>query len=158
MNKRVGVVVGVGVIVFVVACSRSSQRNESCQKSADCAGDLVCVSGTCGPVNLGISPGSKECAIVQCATADDCCATPPCTNFTCTNNTCSSSATCTADFDCSFPTPRCNTQNGTCVRCNQDSDCGPNQACSNNTCSTKCTSDDECPIFYGCQNSACALV
>ena len=66
--------------------------------------------------------------------------------------------TCTADFNCNYPTPRCNTQNGTCVRCNQDIDCGPNQACTNNTCSTKCTSDDECPIFYACQSSACVDV
>jgi hypothetical protein len=155
MNNKVGLgLATVGIIGFVVACSaRASQRNESCQRSADCAGDLVCVGGTCGPVNLGISPGSKQCSVVECTTADDCCTNPPCTNFACNSGKCSSTASCTADFDCNFPTPHCS--NGTCVKCAQDSDCGLNQTCSNNECSAKCTSDDECPIFYGCQNNAC---
>ena len=157
MRKTVGAGPwAVGLIIFVIACSRSSQRNEACEKSSDCAGDLVCVGGTCGPVNLGISPASKQCALVQCTTADDCCSNPPSTNFACTNDHCTSTAPCTADFDCTFPNSHCN--NGTCVRCVQDSDCGLNQACTNNQCSTKCASDDECPIFYACQSSACVEV
>ncbi len=157
MGKRVGLGLStVGFVIFVFACSRASQRNESCEKSSDCAGDLVCVSGLCGPVNLGIQPASKQCALVQCTTADDCCSNPPCTNFACTNDMCTSTTTCTADYNCMYPTSHCN--NGTCVRCVQDSDCGPNQTCTNNQCASSCTSDDQCPIFYACQSSACVNV
>ena len=151
--KTRGAFLFVTISVVTFACARTSARNESCQSTADCAGDLVCISGVCSPVNLGISQGPNECVAVQCTTADDCCASPPCTNYACTNDKCVASQSCASNIDCFGLAHVCN--NGTCVQCVQNSDCGANETCNNNTCSAGCTADNECPIFYACQSGAC---
>ncbi len=146
------------VVVTSIACgSRGSDRNESCQSTADCTGNLVCINGACGPVNLGITADPNQCVAVQCMTANDCCANPPCMNFACTAaGMCMATTTCMTDMDCFGQTPHCN--NGTCVECVTSTDCGMNETCTNNTCSGTCAADNECPIFYGCQMGACAKV
>jgi hypothetical protein len=146
------------VVITSIACSsRNSQRNESCQSTADCAGDLVCIGGRCGPVNLGIQPATNQCVAVQCVTADDCCANPPCMNVNCTMDKCVQSTMCTTDAQCFGAARHCN--NGTCVECLMSTDCGFKQTCTPmTTCATSCTADNECPIFYACQSMSCTKV
>ncbi len=158
MKTKGALLIGVfAVVVWTsVACMRASDRNESCQRSADCSGDLVCVNGTCGPVNLGITPATNQCVAIQCSTADDCCANPPCTNYACTADKCVNSTSCQTNIDCFGLTPICN--NGACVACVQDTDCGNNETCTNNACTASCTADNECPIFYACTSGACTNV
>jgi hypothetical protein len=158
MKTKGALVISVfGLVVWAVACARLSQRNESCQRTSDCDGDLVCVGGTCGPVNLGITPGPNVCVAVQCSTADDCCATPPCTNFACTAGKCVSTTTCTMNSDC-FGTGFNHCFNSACVECVVSTDCGFKQTCNNNVCGVSCTNNNECPIFFACTASACTEV
>src|SRR5688572_22401526 len=52
------------------------QRNESCQTRADCLPGLVCVNEVCSVDRFDVVPTGKECAVVACREAKDCCAQP----------------------------------------------------------------------------------
>lgn len=66
------------IVALFVACSaRVSKREEACERTSDCDDKLVCVAlangGVCRPVNYNLTPTTKECVAVQCATPADCC-------------------------------------------------------------------------------------
>jgi hypothetical protein len=82
----VGVFAGGFVVVANNGCSkdeesrRVSQKGEARQVTNDCAGGLACVpvpggsgGGICVTGEFRISETARECAIVECQTANDCC-------------------------------------------------------------------------------------
>lgn len=50
-----------------------SKRGEDCTKTADCDGDLACVSGICTLDEFPISETAQQCVQVQCDQASECC-------------------------------------------------------------------------------------
>ncbi len=165
-----------------VACSsddkpaavRLSDRGQTCQSTADCAGSLICAGGQCTDSTVGISPTSKQCLLNECQAAADCCpaSTATCNdaNYTCDSNLCHRTATsCTASTDCvtTFATDPvtgrtayfCST-GGKCVECLQATDCATiTQTCSSdNHCVTACSSDSDCQALYSCQASTSQCV
>jgi hypothetical protein len=74
----------VGVLVFACSSDKSTQtssrvskRGESCQTSGDCDTGLVCVRNTCSVGSYNLMPTGKQCVLVSCHEAADCCPTPP---------------------------------------------------------------------------------
>jgi hypothetical protein len=153
------------------AAVRLSDRGQTCQSTADCAGSLICAGGQCTDSTVGISPTSKQCFLNQCEKPEDCCpaSTATCVpeNYTCDSNLCHRSATsCTASTDCqtAFATDPvtgrtayfCFTDESKCVECLQPADCAATtQTCADHHCVTACTVDSDCQALYSCQDSQC---
>lgn len=116
---------------------RFARKGEVCQTTNDCAPGLACMpSGPGSDVSIcvlgafAISATSKECAIVDCSTPQDCCPTPP--------SDCDAQlAVCTADAGTASQAA-CLYYEANC-RCN-----AAKYDCENSKCVTKCTSNDEC--------------
>ncbi len=77
-----------GAGVLASACSSDSRRRsgkgEACQVTNDCDDGLVCQpvpggtsGGLCVLGSFGIAPTAKECVVIECAVATDCCPKPP---------------------------------------------------------------------------------
>src|SRR5438309_895291 len=78
---------------------RTARKGEACQTTSDCAGTLSCVpsagaggGGICVTGEFNVATTAKECALIQCSTAVDCCPAgiPNCdvSHYTCTAGTC----------------------------------------------------------------------
>ena len=140
--------------------TRQSQKGEACQTTNDCSSGLSCIPlpgesiGACVTSQFNISPTAKECKIIQCSQASDCCPTvapqsPQCTTL---KNECADggvgSESCTLyQEECPVQTAcdpshyACN--NGTCqFQCNTDTDCG-GEHCSGGQC-VQCAQDSDC--------------
>jgi len=185
----------VSVFLFAAAgisaaagCSKSdsvrhSARGEECNTTADCNDGLSCVpranagGGVCVDGTFKVSPTAKECAIIQCQNAVDCCPTPPpscpsyqqqcqqgnqtacqeyqtlcmCTGskYSCDNGTCRSH--CSTNTDCGIG--QC--VSGQCVQCTDDSQCTGGFVCANNVCAPPCTSDTQCSALSRCTDGKC---
>lgn len=50
------------------------KRGESCRATNDCESGLSCISEICRESDLSLSYSAKECVVVQCQDAADCCA------------------------------------------------------------------------------------
>src|SRR4051794_24399684 len=73
------------VVAVVSACDkdeespRLSRRGEACQVTNDCSAGLACApipgnaGGMCVTGDFHVRPTSKDCAVVQCSKAVDCC-------------------------------------------------------------------------------------
>ena len=81
-----GTSVAVAAFVAVYGCSkddapavRVSQKGETCQVTNDCAGGLACIPIPSGGVSIctvatfQITQTARECAVIECTTAADCC-------------------------------------------------------------------------------------
>jgi hypothetical protein len=142
------------------------ERGESCRSRADCAAGLACINLVCSKADFGITPSSRECAVIACQMAEDCCPkvfSPSCPAWETycadggpTSPYCplfKSQCTCVEDMYLCTPDNRCTTRgtcsdagslcaggfvcNGTeCVRCVKDADCG--------IAGQVCTPDHEC--------------
>src|SRR2546426_50290 len=82
------------IIIGEAARTRQSRKGESCQVTNDCAPGLACqpigsIGGICVVGVFNVAQTAKECALIDCTTADDCC-TPP-------SNCASLLTTCLAD-------------------------------------------------------------
>lgn len=171
---------------------RESRKGEACQTTNDCAAGLSCVPvastggggapgiGVCVTGEFKVTQTAKECAIIQCQQAADCCPTPPSTcpqlaaqcgdagpsNFACQqyNALCKCDALrydcvdercrtrCNLDSDCGG-TLKCS--GGRCVQCVDDSTCLTGETCINGACTPPCQGDGDCPAFNRCQAGKC---
>lgn len=152
----------------------SGQVGESCTSRADCAPGLACFSGRCAQGSSGLEPTGKECVLIECREAVDCCPTPlsscPTYEAECLANP--GSTYCTtfeqncvcdgSDYDCSAN--QC-----VYVQCREPVDCCPLPPTSCATYEAECEIDpasEYCTIFeqncvcdgstYECANNTCS--
>ena len=63
--------------------ARLARKGEACQTTNDCSTGLACIpsaaanTGVCVLGVFNVTRTAKECAIIECQTATDCCDTPP---------------------------------------------------------------------------------
>lgn len=116
-----------------------SRKGEACQTTRDCVTGLSCIptttgaaGGTCVVGVFGILPTTKECVIVQCQTALDCCANP--------------SAQCRSlKQQCDFQRDAGITTGSSCQTYEQACKCDENnKGCEEGLCIDKCVDDDSC--------------
>lgn len=149
-----------------------SKRGESCQSSNDCDSSLVCVKGTCSVGSYNLQPTGKQCVLIACHEAKDCCPKPlaDCPNLL---------AQCEAglSFDCQTYLARCSCD-GSKYRCD-DGKCnavctpsdgitldscrvlGASFTCVANKC-VECTKDTDCAegaggVARGCKDNKCQI-
>lgn len=178
---------------------RLSQKGETCQVTNDCAQGLACVPmpgfGSSGGVSVGfggvctvgefrIEKTAKECAVIQCEKAEDCCDPPAtcpdlleacnqagdagfssaCEQYKqyCVCDTeriaCDQNkcvTKCSTDSECSSSNGTPRCAGGTCVRCASDDDCSGDDTCISGSCKAPCKSDGDCPGFDRCVASQC---
>jgi outer membrane protein OmpA-like peptidoglycan-associated protein len=99
----------------------------------------------------------------QCAVDAHCASMGPCaycgSGYTCQKPAGNLGDCCTSDLNCNGG--KCNKapgmDRGTCVKCLSDADCGPGQACSNNSCVAKaeCDANNPCPAGKRCDYGRC---
>jgi len=132
------------------------ERGESCRSRADCAVGLACVGGACAKADFGITPSSRECAVIACLTAKDCCPkvlSPSCPLWEgyCTDGGPTSpycalfkaQCTCIQESYICTPDNRCTTR-GTCS--DAGSMCAAGFVCNNSTECVRCVKDTDCGI------------
>lgn len=115
--------------------NRGARKGEACQTTNDCAPGLACIPsssgvGVCVLGAFSVSQTAKECAIIQCEQASDCCGPP--------NSQCTTLADeCARDVDGGAPTStNCQLYESLCKCSNRD--------CENSKCITKCNTNTEC--------------
>jgi hypothetical protein len=212
-QRRRAVLFGVGAMAcaFVVGiglaasgCSKDapapdnrSRRGEACRATSDCVDGLACEpipaadggaaggGGICVTGQFNISVTSKECELVECSAASDCCdpqlavgcnelqqlcamsgnkTSQQCVQFAmqcgCQTGTIECLGNkcvshCNADQDCQFLGTGQHCFAGNCVVCAMDSECPSGQACANGKCEPSCASDGDCPGFDRCVGGRC---
>jgi Cys-rich repeat protein len=174
--------------------TNKSRKGEACQVTNDCASGLACqpiaVSsggsvGICVVGQFNVSQTAKECALIDCKTADDCCPTPPtncaslltqcladagfssqqaCTQY---DSLCKCDTTkrdcendkcvvrCNSDVDCVTSSTGPRCGGGKCVQCASDGDCASGSTCLNGKCQAPCTNDGDCAGFSRCVTGQC---
>ncbi len=170
---------------------RLSQKGELCQVTNDCVDGLACIPlanslvGVCSVTQFNIAPTAKECAIVDCREAIDCCPTPPsscgqwqaqcadagpgsplCAQYdafckcdttkrACVADKCV--VKCTSDLECATFGPGTTCNSGVCGvgACTADSDCGSGMVCISSSCQPACKSDGDCSGFARCNAGRC---
>lgn len=171
--------------------ARVSQKGEACQVTNDCAGGLACApipggaGGVCTVGSFRIEQTARECALIECTSAADCCGTPPssCPNLLnlCAADAGSSSTTacqqydalckcdttktdceqnkcvnkCSTDAECTSSSAGRKCAGGKCVQCAGDSECSNGQQCLSGTCQSPCQTDGDCAGFNRCNAGKC---
>lgn len=193
----VSLLLGVGACALVAAAGCKddaatpsrvlSRKGEACNVTNDCAEGLACVpvpGGSIGVCTVGqfkIAETAKECALLECKTATDCC--PPlsanclflqsscqagnqnsCTTFNstcrcdtnihaCEQNKCVTN--CTLDTECLTSLSGRKCVGGRCAQCALDVECATGQTCLNGTCRSPCETDGDCAGFARCIAGRC---
>jgi hypothetical protein len=131
--------------------ARLARKGEACQTTNDCTPGLACLpngaSGVCVVGVFNVPQTAKECKVVECQTAEDCCDTPP--------SSCESTRiACEAERDAGTTGGfNCTTYEATCV-CKTEA-----RACESGKCKIKCVQDSTCTILGGagkCLGGTCA--
>lgn len=171
--------------------ARVSQKGEACQVTNDCASGLACApipggaGGVCTVGSFRIEQTARECALIECTSAADCCGTPPssCPSLlnACAADAGSSSVTacqqyetlckcdtaktdcqqnkcvnkCTTDTECATSSAGRKCAGGKCVQCAGDSECSNGQQCLNGACQSPCQTDGDCGGFDRCNAGKC---
>jgi hypothetical protein len=115
--------------------------------------------GLCVTGNFRVAKTAKECALVECASAGDCCnaglnplacqmGTVACDLGKCVSR-------CNSDLDCSFATGGSRCSGGKCAQCAGDPDCAPGNQCVTGKCQAPCTNDGACSGFDRCLAGRC---
>lgn len=157
--------------------------------SSDCAEGLACApipggsgGGICVTGQFKIAPTAKECQLVECSSASDCCddtQSAGCADFearcvagdqiACANYqkqcacdtgrvTCQSGKCivgCTTDVECVQGGSGKRCAGGNCVQCTIDGDCQAGRMCISGSCQTMCTGDGDCSGFDRCNGGKC---
>jgi hypothetical protein len=170
----------VGVLVGIVtaceqttdpAAPRTSRRGEACRITADCGEGLACVpvpggaGGFCVTGDFHVRPTAKDCAIVECSQASDCCDQAEAQGCAALRESCIGKDAGEGSPDCIAYRQKCGCDNGTidcevgnCVsRCSVDKDCavsGRGRRCSGGKC-VQCTTDPDCGGGKQCVNGGC---
>ena len=186
-----------GALAVVSACGndpsvapRTSRRGEACRVTADCGEGLACApipggtGGQCVTAEFHVRPTAKDCAIVECATASDCCddtlsagcsnlreqclaqgpSAPVCVQYRtqcgCDNGTIDCQVgkcvfRCGSDKDCSDTGAGRRCSGGKCAQCTNDTDCAGGKQCVNGACQAPCTNDGDCGGFDRCVDGRC---
>jgi hypothetical protein len=151
--------------------SRLSGRGESCRATADCNAGLVCVAGRCSVGSLNLQPTGKQCVLVSCHEAKDCCPTPP-TDCALLLQECEGGLT----FECDTYQSLCvcdgskfSCDNGKCSQPCTPADSGTLDSCRvmgagfscvDGKC-VECTKDTDCPttgnVSKVCNNNKCQV-
>jgi hypothetical protein len=176
VGARVATTVVLGALIAVAGQSgcgrddelavRTSRRGEVCRVASDCAEGLFCApmpggsgGGLCVTGNFRVAKTAKECAIVECAAAGDCCDGSihpnPCENgaITCEVGKCV--ARCRMDSECALTNVGSRCAGGKCVQCALDQDCPPGLQCITGACQAPCTNDGACSGFDRCLAGRC---
>ena len=174
------------------AALRTSRRGEACRVSADCAEGLACApipggaGGQCVTGDFHVRPTSKDCTVVECSSASDCCdvtvaadcaalrslcALQRPTSDACmryhTQCACETGAVdcelgscvfrCSSDKECTSAGAGRHCTGGKCVRCAIDTDCADGKQCINGACQPGCTNDGDCSGFDRCVEARCVV-
>ncbi|MDF2695740.1 MAG: hypothetical protein K0S65_4123 [Labilithrix sp.] len=156
--------------------ARPARKGEACRTTNDCTAGLACLpnaadnGGVCVVGVFDIAPTGKECAIIECKEARDCCLTSgpqcPALEQSCKNFDAGlggSSGDCERyERECACDPSRRDCENGQCVvKCVGDTGCSSNgvaQHCLGGKC-VQCANNDHCnpanQIF--CLNGKCQL-
>lgn len=170
---------GTGVLVAESGCStsapaaaRTSRRGEACQVARDCDEGLFCApipggsgGGLCVTGNFNVATTAKECALVECSGASDCCdasLAEGCAQLRilCESDAGSQSGQACMQYNaqCGCETGRVACELGKCVsRCMADNDCSSTNAgrrCAGGTC-VQCALDGDCPGGTQCVTGQC---
>lgn len=194
------VLAGILVIVGQSGCGdgedagslRVSRRGEVCRVTSDCAEGLSCApvpggsgGGVCVTGQFRVARTAKECAIVECSSATDCCnedltgctelerlcvgldaspGSPVCVQYReqcgCLSGSIACVAgkcvsRCEADRDCTRSGRGTRCAGGQCVQCALDGDCQPGRQCISGRCQPPCTNDGDCGGFDRCIEARC---
>jgi hypothetical protein len=152
------------------ATTRASHRGEACQVTNDCLEGLACAplpngGGFCVTGEFHVRVTAKDCAVVECASAADCCDDSLAAGCAQLRSLCyadagvSSSQACSQYFSqCGCETGRVDCEVGRCVsKCTLDSDCtsaGAGRRCSGGKC-VACATDGDCPGGQQCATGVC---
>jgi hypothetical protein len=137
---------------------RFARKGEACETTNNCAPGLACMPQSSG-ISIcvlgafSVAQTAKECALVECTTAQDCCPPPP---STCANDlvTCladagitSQSACARYNAQCVCDTARRDCEQSKCVtKCSDNTECtssGTGRFCSGGKC-VACSTDNDC--------------
>ncbi len=151
------------------------QVGESCTSRADCAPGLACFNARCVQGSSGLAPTGKECVVIQCREALDCCPTPPATCATLEANCLASpgSASCTsfeANCVCDGSNYDCTANQCVFIQCREPVDCCPIPPTTCPTLKDQCDLDPEstaCAQYdancvcdgssYDCNDNVCSV-
>src|SRR3954447_6584985 len=79
-----------------------SKRGESCQATADCESGFICLHNVCSVGSYNLQPTGKQCFLVACHAAEDCCP-PPSSNCNVLQSECEAGFT----FECQTYQQQC---------------------------------------------------
>lgn len=151
--------------------ARASLKGEACQVTNDCSNGLACLpipGGAGGICTLGtfrIEQTAKECALIECTAASDCCGTPPsnCANLLLQCNADAGTASTIAcqqyEQQCKCDTARVDCESSKCVfKCATDSECLSSgtggRKCAGGKC-VQCAGDSDCSSGQQCLSGTC---
>jgi hypothetical protein len=141
------------------------RQGESCLSSSDCASPLVCVSAKCAMGDFTVAPSGKECLVVQCDTAMDCCPKPNvlCQQWKmqCEADRDAGAAAC-AQYNSPLNNCVCDVSTWKCdkykclarIPCDSEIDCSVSYTCYNGEC-VNCVTDADCLTGQACSKNTC---
>lgn len=123
--------------------SRLARKGEACQTTNDCAPGLACLPGssgigTCVLGVFNVPQTAKECAVIECKTAEDCCDEPSASCVLLKEQCDQDLALIDAGVGGTTTPTSCLQYEAQCV-------CDPQKRdCENGRCITKCLNDSAC--------------
>ena len=150
---------------------RTSRRGEACRVTNDCSPGLACspipggMIGVCVTGEFHVRPTAKDCAIVECSKASDCCDDSLAAGCAQARHLCLDLDAGPKSLACIQYRQQCGCDNGTidcelgsCVsRCSVDKECsesGQGRRCSGGKC-VQCTIDTDCGGGLQCVDGTC---
>jgi hypothetical protein len=153
------------------AAARTSRRGEVCQVANDCSEGLFCApmpgsnAGVCVTGSFKVAKTAKQCAIVECAGASDCCDEALAAGCAQLRSLCEADAGTGSAQACQQYAAQCGCESGRvdceagkCIsRCNSDEDCSSTDSgrrCAGGKC-VQCSLDTDCTNGRQCVTGQC---